>query len=324
MRCAPAALSGVLAFGLTLWLAARPAAAELPSFLRSENSKVREGNEQLAKGDAKAALESYNRAARELPDAPGVQLNRGLSLLKQGELAKAREALLAATQPGGPNELRADAYQDLSLAFYKEGDALAGQNKHEEAQKMFRESLDAAKRSLRLRPGDPNTAWNLELAARRVHEEEEKQKQEQEEKKQREDSQKQDQNQDPQQNQDQNQDSQNQDQKQDQDSKQDQQGDQNKKPEPQSGDQKDQKDPQQPPKPDEGKPKQDQPPKPEDQGQDRKPAEPQQNPQGDPDKALPPEAAQALDSLEGSEENYERHRARQRAARERRTPEKDW
>jgi hypothetical protein len=68
------------------WLLARPAAAELPSFLRSENGKVREGNELLGKGDAKAALESYNKAARELPDAPGVQLDRGLSMLKQGEL----------------------------------------------------------------------------------------------------------------------------------------------------------------------------------------------------------------------------------------------
>ncbi|HEY2735177.1 MAG TPA: tetratricopeptide repeat protein, partial [Polyangiales bacterium] len=173
-----------LAIAVGTWLAClQPVAAELPSFLRSENSRVQEGNEQLGKGDAKAALESYNRASHELPDAAGVQLNRGLALLKQGDLPKAREALLSATQPNAPGSVRADAYEDLSLAFYREADSLAGQNNHKDAQKLFRESLDAAKRSLRLRPGDPNTAWNLELASRRIREEDEKQKQEDEKQK---------------------------------------------------------------------------------------------------------------------------------------------
>jgi Ca-activated chloride channel homolog len=302
---------------LCCWLAAGSAAAELPSFLRTENGRVRDGNEALSKGDAKGALEAYNRAARELPEAPGVQLNRGLSLLKQGELGKAREALLAATQPGAPNDLRADAYQDLALAFYREGDQLAGENKHAEAQKMFREALDASKRSLRLRPNDPNTAWNLELAARRVREEEQKQKEEEEKKKEEQKDQKQDQDQQDQQSQDQ-QNQQDQDQqdqnKQDQDKqdpqKQDPQGDQQKKQDPQSGDQKDQQ----------KKPE----PKPEQKPQDRQPAEPKPDEAAPPEQALPPEAAQALDSLEGSEENFERHRARQRASRERRAPEKDW
>ncbi|HEX4355319.1 MAG TPA: tetratricopeptide repeat protein, partial [Polyangiales bacterium] len=137
------------AIALGTWLALlQPVAAELPSFLRSENSRVNEGNEQLGKGDAKSALESYNRASHELPDASGVQLDRGLALLKQGDLPKAREALLSATQPSAPTEVRADAYEDLSLAFYREADSLAGQNNHKDAQKAFRESVDAAKRSL--------------------------------------------------------------------------------------------------------------------------------------------------------------------------------
>jgi hypothetical protein len=309
--------------GLFAALAYAPAAAaELPGFLRKENSHVREGNEQLGKGDAKAALDSYTHAARELPDAPGVQLDRGLALLKQGEYAKARESLLAATQPAAPNDLRADAYQDLSLAFYREADGLAGQNKHEDAQKLFRESLDAAKRSLRLRPGDPNTAWNLELAARRIREEQEKQKQEDDKRKQ--DEKNKDKDKDQKQNQDPNQDQ----------KKPEGDGDQSQKPDQPPGDQKDKppdkdkdkdKDPQkgedkakpeQPPKGPEGQDKQ---PKPDPAKQDEaKPAEP------DPGRALPPEATQALDALEGGEENFERYRARQRAARERRAPEKDW
>ena len=78
--------------------------------------------------------------------------------------------------------MRADAYQDLALSFYREADGLATQDKHEEAQKLFREALDASKRSLHLRPSDPNPAWNMELAARRIREEQQKQKEEDEKK----------------------------------------------------------------------------------------------------------------------------------------------
>jgi Ca-activated chloride channel family protein len=302
-------LPAALGLCLALFHASR-AAAELPAFLRKENSHVSEGNEQLARGDAKAALESYTRAARELPDSAGVQLDRGLALLKQGEFAKARESLLAATQPAAASDVRADAYQDLALAFYREADGLATQNKHEEAQKLFRESLDSAKRSLRLRPGDPNTAWNLELAARRIREEQDKQKQEDDKKKQDQKDQgdkgdKGDKNQDksPDQNSDQNQ---------------QKDGDDKQQPDAKNGDQKDKpadKQPQPPKKPeDPAKPKQAEPAE--------QNADPTQQPK--PEQALPPEAAQALDALEGGEENFERYRARQRAARERRAPEKDW
>ena len=306
--------------GTACWLLAQAssAAAELPAFLRKENGSVRDGNEQLNRGDAKAALESYTRAARQLPDSAGVQLDRGLALLKQGDFGKAREALLAATQPAAPSDVRADAYEDLSLAFYREADGLAKQNKHDEAQKLFREALDAAKHSLRLRPGDPNTAWNLELAARRIREEEDKQKQEDEKKKQ--DQKDKDQKDQGQKDQDKSQDP-NSDQNQ-------QKADNDKKQQPDSQND-DQKDKPADKKQDDAAKKPDQAPKPQD-GQDKKretaPAEqdPSQTDQQKQEQALPPEAAQALDALEGGEENFERYRARQRAARERRAPEKDW
>ena len=297
----------VLAAGIATFALGSTARAELPSWLKKQNSDVDDGNEAIQKGDAKGALESYNKAARKLPDAPGVALDRGIALLKQGDYAKAREALLQATVPNASTDVRADAYQDLSLSFYREADGLATQNNHADAQKMFREALDAAKRSLHLRPGDPNTAWNMELAARRVREEEQKQKEEEQKQKDQQkqdgDKQNQDQNQDPNQQQDQNK-----DQKQDGDKGDDQKQDQG-KPEPQ--------------KPEDKKGQPDKPKQPDKPEADQKqPAEPDK--QQPPEKALPPEAAQALDSLENGEENFERYRARQRASRERRAPEKDW
>lgn len=283
------------------------ARADLPAFLRTENREVVSGNQALTKGDAKGALESYNQAARKLPDAPGVQLDRGLALLKQGDYGKAREALLSATVPNASSDVRADAYHDLSLSFYREADGLAGQDKHAEAQKLFREAVDAAKRSLHLRPDDPNAAWNLELAARRVREEAQKQKDQ--EQKDKDDKEKQKQDDQDKKSDDQKSDPQDQDQK-DQDQK--------------DQDQKDQQPSDQDKKPD------DQQQKPEPQKQpDADKQEQQQQPDADnkeqaAEKQLPKEAEQALDSLKDGEENFERYRARQRASRERRAPEKDW
>lgn len=276
------------------------ARADLPEWLRKHNGDVDSGNEALIKGDAKGALDAYNRAARALPDAPGVSLNRGIALLKQGEYAKGREALLSATVPNASSDVRADAYHNLALSFYREADGLAGQDQHADAQKLFREAVDAAKRSLHLRPSDPDTAWNLELSARRMREEEQKKKEEDEQKEKDKDKQNQDQQdqQDP--------DQQKQDEQQDQDQ---QEKDQQKQ-----GDQQDPKQNEQP--------KQEPDDKPEQQDQPQK--QPEQQPEQPPEQELPREAEQALDSLENNEENFERYRARQRANRERRAPEKDW
>ncbi len=311
---------------LTLALVLLPltAAAELPPWLRTENGNVQDGNELLKKGDAKGALAEYDHAARSLPDNPGVQLDRGLSLLKMGELAKAREALLSATTPSASSDVRADAYQNLALAYYREADGLAQQNKHDEAQKLFREAVDAGKRSLRMRPSRPDVAWNLELAARRVREEEAKQKAEDDKKKQ--DQQNKQDKKDGQDQQGNPGDNKDQDKDQKQDSKQDPkdkpQGDQAKN-EPQKQDGQDGKKPE--PQPDKPKPE-----KPDGQGEKKPEPQPSdaQAKQGKEaeagEKPIPKDVERALDALKDGEQNFERVRARNRAASERREPEKDW
>jgi hypothetical protein len=265
--------------------------AETFSWLRSENRNVREGNEKLAAGDPKAAQDAYDKAARELPAEGGVHLDRGLALMRAGNLSAAREALRLATQPPASSAVRADAYYDLGNAFYKEADARAGEKKHDEAQQLFREAEDAFKRSLRLRPGDPNTSWNHELAARRIREQEEKQKQKEQQDKDKQDKDKQDK--------DKQQDG-NQQQDKDKQQAQDQQ----------------KKDQQQAPKPD---------PQKKDQQQQEQAQRDKQQKKDEPQApAVRPEVDRALDALQDSEQNLERMRAINRAARERRKPEKDW
>ena len=279
---------------LALVALAEPAVAQAEgwSWLRSENRSVREGNAKLVAGDAKGAIEAYDRAARQLPSDGGVQLDRGLALLKTGDLPKAREALRVATQPPAAGPVRADAYYDLGIAFYKEGDQLAGSNDHDQAQQRFREATEAFKSSLRLRPADRNTAWNYELAARRLREQEEQKKKQDAEKK-KQDEQNKDQQKQDQQKQDPNQ--QKQDQQQDQ-AKNDQQKQDQQKQDQQKQDQQ----------------KQDQ----------QKQAQAEQQPES-PQQARP-EVDRALDALQDGEENLERMRALKRAASERRKPEKDW
>lgn len=183
-----------------------------------ENSHVAHGNERLRGQDADGALHEYEAAARQLPAEPGVHLDRGLALLAKGVLDRAREALLVATEPPAAAPIRADAYYDLGVAFYRAGDTTAAQAaqqatqgganplqgapgqtgqaepphaEHREASRLFREAADSYRRSLRARPGNRDAAWNLELALRRIREEDERQRQQDEQERQQQEQQQQ-------------------------------------------------------------------------------------------------------------------------------------
>ena len=204
---------------------ALPAGASAWSPLRSDNANVKKGNALMAQEQYGPALEAYDAAARQLPNARAVQLDRGLALLGQDLGDQAKEAFLAAADPSASPSTRADAYYDLGVAYAREGDAASQQEKYEQASAQFREAADAFKRALRARPGDRNAAWNLEYAMKRIREEEEKkQNQDQNQNQDQDQKQNQDQKQDQDQNQDQNQ---KQDQKQDQKQKQKQNQNQN-------------------------------------------------------------------------------------------------
>lgn len=174
-----------------------PTTALAWSPLRSENSDVNKGNALMSEGQPEAALESYDLAAEELPDSKGVQLNRGLALLAQDLIEQAKEPLLAAADPSAPTNTRADAYYDLGVAYARNGDALAQQQDHEQATASFREAADAFKRSLRLRPGDRDGAWNLEYALQRIREQEQKQQEQEQQEQGQEEGEEQEENQNP-------------------------------------------------------------------------------------------------------------------------------
>jgi Ca-activated chloride channel homolog len=273
------ALAGFAAFA--------PGTASAWDLLRAPNPHVERGNAHMRAGAVSDALEAYDKAARELPSEGGVHLNRGLALMAADEVAKAHDALLLATEPPADASVRADAYYNLGLLYYHRGDAAAASESHAEAQEQFRSAVEAFKRSLRARPGNRDAGWNLELALRRLQEEQEKEREQQE-------RQQEEQKQDDQQQDDQQQDDQQQDDQQQDDQQQDDQQQDDRQQDDQQQDDQQQQDQQQEP-----------PPQPE-------------------DRPLPREAERVLDALEGSEDNLWRHRARERGMQQRRRPAKDW
>lgn len=147
---------------------AAPAGALAWSPLRAENPNAKKGNTLMAQEQFGPALEAYDEAARELPDARAVQLNRGLALLGQELSEQAKEAFVAAADPSAAPSTRADAYYDLGIAYAREGEAVSQQEEFEQASAHFREAADAFKRSLRLRPGDRDAAWTIAARAERA------------------------------------------------------------------------------------------------------------------------------------------------------------
>ncbi len=166
----------VLSSALGVFSLSSPSGAHAQAWdlFRSENDHVAEGNELMAAGDPTAALAEYDAAARELPSEGGVHVSRGLALLASGDSGGAREAFAMATDPPVPTELRAEAHYDIGVAFFGEAEAAATAEDHDAAQRLFREAADAFRSSLRLVPGNRDAGWNLELALRRILEEEER------------------------------------------------------------------------------------------------------------------------------------------------------
>jgi len=303
----------------SLSLGAQPALAW--ELFRSQSSAVERGNEHLAKGQHQEALEAYDDAASELPDDPAVQLDRGLALKGLNKLAEAREAFRRAGAASAPKEVRGPALYDLGLTFMQEADMAGKADDFDGAKKLLEESVDAFRNSLRAQPGDRGTAWNLELAKRRLvdvkKKQEEKKKQEDEKKKQ-DDQNKDDQNKDDQNKDDQNKDKDDQNKQQQPDAGSDESGDAG-TPNPKDG---------------QGEPDAGAPPQPEPKGGDAGAPEPEPEPEPESEaepsdakqdpNALPEHMKRALDALESGEENLEKLRARQRARSRPRRIDKDW
>jgi hypothetical protein len=89
--------------------------------LRKPDQDVEKGNRLVRKGQPKPALEAYQKAERRLGRRQALDYDEGLAYFGLGDLAKAREAFLAAAGTSD-EKLRRRALYNLANTAYREGE----------------------------------------------------------------------------------------------------------------------------------------------------------------------------------------------------------
>jgi len=141
-------------------------------------SLVEEGNRLFAEGDFEGALQRYNEALLELPEAREILYNIGGVRHRQGDLENAAALYKSVLESEEP-ELAARAAYNLGNTLFRQED--------------YSRAAEAYKAALKLDPEDGDARYNYELARRFALEppppqpEQEKQKQQEEEEKQEQD-----------------------------------------------------------------------------------------------------------------------------------------
>jgi Ca-activated chloride channel family protein len=270
-----------LTAGLLLALA-EPAAAAVGGV----GSEVEKGNRAFDRGEPEVAAEHYLRALSEDPDHPEIHYNLG-NALYVGERFTDAEAAYGTATPRADSSLAGPLSYNLGNALFR--------------QQRYAEAAEAYKNVLRRDPTDEDARWNLELALRRLAQQEEERK----EQKQDQDQDQQDQDQQDRDQQQQNQQQQEEEQEQDQEQDQDQQQ-QESQPEDQDQDQQDRQSDQQP----------------EDGESPAGESSAEEQEMADEEQMTAEEAARLLDALGNDEQKLLRERFRARGRRV--DVDKDW
>lgn len=137
---------------------------------QSVHQYLKKGDIAYDKQQYKAAEKQYQLAADKEVGNPLAVYNLGNSLYQQGSFVDAEQRFKQATQLSAPHlGYTADAAHNLGNAYLQ-------QHKYKEAVAVYQQSL-------RLRPGDPATKQNLQMALKKWREEQrkEQEKQQQEE-----------------------------------------------------------------------------------------------------------------------------------------------
>jgi Ca-activated chloride channel family protein len=129
--------------------------------IHSPSDAITAGNGQMKAGKPSEALNSYDKAVKELPGDPGAHFDRGTALAALSRFDEAGEEFLHATEAKDPG-LKAAAFYNLGNAFMKKD--------------KFKEAIEAYKRSLTLNPKDERAKWNLEIALQKKKKDDEEKK----------------------------------------------------------------------------------------------------------------------------------------------------
>ena len=125
----------------------------LIGWIGSWSRQVKRGNEYYESGQYDAALEAYQSATDERPNAPISRYNLGAALYQNKQFDEASSAFRRSLDATAPN-LRAQAYYNLGNTQVRLHD--------------FEGAIRSYKSALRLSPGDENAKHNLEFALEKL------------------------------------------------------------------------------------------------------------------------------------------------------------
>jgi tetratricopeptide (TPR) repeat protein len=134
------------------------------SFFDPFHAFVEKGNRAAKKGDVLSAVEEYGKAAREKPASPLPDFNTGVAHARKGDTDAAKNALLAASA--------SDDAPIAADALYNLGNVMLEAKQPDQAVEAYLKSLD-------LDPHDADAKRNLEIALRRLQEQQQQQQQQQ-------------------------------------------------------------------------------------------------------------------------------------------------
>jgi len=139
----------------------------LPAFsllAQASHRHLRQGNEAYKEQDYRSAEESYRKSLAERSSARG-SYNLGNAIYQQGRYKESIRRFEHAAQESKDNESKASAYHNLGNAYMQDS--------------QLEKAIESYKNSLRLRPNDPSTKYNLSLAKRLLQQQQEEQQQQQ-------------------------------------------------------------------------------------------------------------------------------------------------
>jgi tetratricopeptide (TPR) repeat protein len=123
---------------------------------------IERGNRLYREGRYAEAVEAYRKALTDGEESAQLHYNLGTALLRLGRYQEAQAHLQRALEDVDA-EVQHRSFFNLGNRFLEEGRAGAARSAQGE---LLGAAVEAYKRALRVRPGDEDAKWNLELALR--------------------------------------------------------------------------------------------------------------------------------------------------------------
>ena len=137
--------------------------AVTPVFGQQSVKELRAGNSLYDKGNYKAAEINYRKSLEQQNNYAKAMFNLGDALYKQQKYEEAAKVFQTLTESDISKDMAAQAYHNLGNCLLQ--------------QKKYQESIDAYKNSLKQKPNDLETKYNLEYAKKKIIQQQQQQQQ---------------------------------------------------------------------------------------------------------------------------------------------------